>query len=31
MKNAINQITGIKNLFAKVYKIGVLVKDSFTI
>jgi hypothetical protein len=31
MKNAINQITGIKNLFAKVDKIGIIAKDSFTI
>ncbi|MGK0447485.1 MAG: hypothetical protein ACJA2M_001259 [Polaribacter sp.] len=31
MKNAINQRISIKNLFAKVDKIGILAKDSFTI
>jgi hypothetical protein len=31
MKKSINQRTGIKNLFAKVDKIGILAKDSFTI
>jgi hypothetical protein len=30
MENVINQRSGIKNLFAKVYKIEIVAKDNFT-